>query len=128
MTQGMRWARFNLVGIIGFGLQLGLLSMLVRWTALPTSVAVTIAVLATVSHNFVWHELFTWPNQPRETRLKRWLSFHVSNGTLSVVTNVGVTVLVSALAGIPIVAANVIAVATASLVNFLVSDRLVFRY
>jgi putative flippase GtrA len=128
VTQGMRWARFNLVGIIGFGLQLGMLSMLVRWTALPTSVAVTIAVLATVSHNFVWHELFTWPNQLRETRLKRWLSFHVSNGTLSVVTNVGVTVLVSALAGIPIVAANVIAVATASLVNFLVSDRLVFRY
>jgi putative flippase GtrA len=124
----MRWIRFNLVGIVGFAVQLGLLSMLVRWAVLPTSAAVTIAVLATVSHNFVWHELFTWPNQPRETRLKRWLSFHASNGALSVVTNVGVTVLVSALTGIPVVAANVIAVATASVVNFLVSDRLVFRH
>ncbi len=122
----MRWVRFNVVGVAGFVLQIATLSLLVRCAGLPTSVAVTIAVLVAVSHNFVWHEHFTWPNQPREGRLRRWLSFHVSTGALSVITNVGATTLVMTLTGLPVVAANVVAVALASMVNFLVSDRLVF--
>jgi putative flippase GtrA len=122
----MRWIRFNVVGAVGFVLQIVTLSLLVRCTGLTTSVAVTVAVLIAVSHNFVWHELFTWPNQPREGRLRRWLSFHVSTGVISVVTNVGATTLVMGLTGLPVVAANVVAVAMASIVNFLVSDRLVF--
>jgi putative flippase GtrA len=50
----------------------------------------------------------------------------VSTGVLSVITNVGATTLVMTLTGLPVVAANVLAVALASIVNFLVSDRLVF--
>jgi putative flippase GtrA len=122
----MRWVRFNVVGVAGLVLQIVTLSLLVRWAGLTTSVAVTVAVLVAVSHNFVWHEHFTWPNQPREGRLRRWLSFHVWTGALSVVTNVGVTTLVMTLTGLPVVAANVVAIALASIVNFLVSDRLVF--
>jgi dolichol-phosphate mannosyltransferase len=126
VTPRMRWVRFNVVGVAGFVLQIVTLSLLVRCAGLTTSVAVTVAVLVAVSHNFVWHEHFTWPNQPREGRLRRWLSFHVSTGALSVVTNVGATTLVMTLTGLPVVAANVVAVALASIVNFLVSDRLVF--
>jgi len=122
----MRWVRFNVVGVAGFVLQIVTLSLLVRCAGLPTSVAVTVAVLVAVSHNFMWHEHFTWPNQPREGRLRRWLSFHVSTGAISILTNVGATTLVMTLTGLPVVAANTVAVALASMVNFLVSDRLVF--
>jgi putative flippase GtrA len=124
---GVRWVRFNLVGVMGFVLQTTTLSVLVRWAGLGTAAAVTIAVLAAVSHNFLWHEYFTWPNLPRESRFRRWLSFHLSTGILSVVSNVIVTMMVTRMTGLPLVASNVIAVATVSLANYWVSDRLIFR-
>lgn len=123
----MRWVRFNLVGLMGFGLQTATLWMLVRWAGLSTTAAVAAAVLVTVSHNFFWHEHVTWPNLPREHRWKRWVSFHVSTGALSVVSNVIVTAAVIAMTGLPVVAANLVAVATMSLANYWVSDRVVFR-
>ena len=60
-----RWIRFNLVGAMGFALQTLALWLLVTAAGLSAGVAITIAVLAAVSHNFVWHEHFTWPNLPR---------------------------------------------------------------
>ncbi len=124
----MRWVRFNVVGVLGFALQTLTLSLLVRWAGLSTGLAVTVAVLVAVSHNFLWHEHFTWPNLPREDRLKRWVSFHVSTGLISVLSNVIVTAAVMAATGLSVVAANVVAVATMSLLNFWVSDRVVFRH
>jgi putative flippase GtrA len=122
-----RWMRFSVIGIIGFALQTLTLWMLVRWAGASAAVAVTVAVLAAVSHNFVWHEHFTWRGLPREHRLKRWLSFHVSTGTVSVLTNVGVTLAVMNVTAFPVLPANIIAVAIGSLVNFWINDRLIFR-
>ena len=65
MTNRMRWVRFNIVGMMGFALQTVTLSLLVRWAGLSTGLAVTVAVLVAVSHNFLWHEYFTWPGLPR---------------------------------------------------------------
>ncbi|HEY1302628.1 MAG TPA: GtrA family protein [Vicinamibacterales bacterium] len=124
---GGRWIRFNLVGVMGFVLQTATLSLLVRGAGLATSVAVTLAVLVAVSHNFFWHEYFTWPERPRDTRFKRWLSFHLSTGIMSILSNVVVTMAVMAITGLPTVVSNVVAVAIVSLANFWVSDRLVFR-
>jgi putative flippase GtrA len=123
----MRWVRFNIVGVMGFVVQVTTLALLVRWTGLSSVAAVTIAVLAAVSHNFVWHEHFTWPDRPRAQRVRRWLSFHLSTGALSIAANVGLTTLVMTVTGLPVVTANVLAVVVASIVNFTVSDRWVFR-
>ena len=122
-----RWLRFNLVGVLGFALQTTMLFALVRWARLEPALAVTVAVLATVSHNFFWHEHFTWRDRPCEARFRRWLSFQCSNGILSVVSNVVVTTMVTRATGLPLVAANVIAVAIVSLANYWVSDRLIFN-
>jgi putative flippase GtrA len=119
--------RFNLVGVMGFALQTTTLWLLVRWAGVSAGVGITVAVMAAVSHNFVWHERFTWPNRPREQRFRRWLSFHVSTGVISVLTNLGVTILVMTATALPVVPANVIAVAVASIANFWINDRLVFR-
>lgn len=127
VSDRVRWMRFNLVGVMGFTLQTITLWALVRWTGVSAGVAITIAVLAAVSHNFAWHERFTWPNLPRDQRLKRWLSFHVSTGLISVLTNLGVTMLVMTATGLHVLAANVIAVAVASFANFWINDRLIFR-
>jgi putative flippase GtrA len=119
--------RFNLVGVMGFTLQTLTLWVLVGWAGASAGVAVTLAVLAAVSHNFVWHEHFTWRDLPRGHRLRRWLSFYVSTGTISVVTNVGVTLAVMNVTALPVLPANIIAVAIGSLVNFWINDRLIFR-
>ncbi len=119
--------RFNLVGIMGFALQTTTLWLLVRWGGVPVPVAVTIGVLAAVSHNFLWHECFTWPGRPRARRFERWLSFHLSTGVISVLTNVAVTTLIMTMTGLPIVPANAIAVVAASAANFWINDRVIFR-
>jgi len=93
-----RWLRFNLVGALGFLLQTLALWLLVRGAGLSAGVAITIAVLTAVSHNFVWHERCTWPNLPREKRFDRWLAFHVSTGMVSVLTNLGITLTETVLA------------------------------
>jgi putative flippase GtrA len=126
MRQTTRWLRFNLVGVAGFVLQMLTLAVVTRWLGVATSVAVPIAVLVAVSHNFLWHERVTWPGRQREGRLRRWLSFNLSNGLISVVTNVVVTAVIVATTGTPLLLANAIAVVMASAVNFLVSDRYVF--
>jgi putative flippase GtrA len=120
--------RFNLVGVMGFALQTLTVWLLVRWAGASATLAVTLAVLTAVSHNFAWHERFTWPDLPREHRLKRWWSFHVSTGTVSVLTNVGVTMTVMNLTGLPVLVANTIAVAIGSAVNFWINDRFIFRH
>jgi putative flippase GtrA len=122
-----RWLRFNLVGVMGFAVQTMTLWLLVRWAGASAGMAVTIAVLAAVSHNFAWHERFTWRGLPRQHRLKRWLSFHVSTGTVSVLTNVGITMAVMNVTGLSVLPANIIAVVTGSLASFWINDRLVFR-
>jgi putative flippase GtrA len=122
-----RWMRFNLVGVMGFALQTLTLSALVRWVGVTAGVGVTIAVLAAVSHNFAWHERFTWPGLPRDQRVKRWISFNISTGTISVLTNLGITLIVMTATGLSVLWANVIAVAIASTANFWINDRLVFR-
>lgn len=126
-TVRARWMRFNMVGTMGFLLQTLTLWALVQWAGVTAGVAITVAVLAAVSHNFVWHERFTWPNQPRDQRFKRWISFHVSTGLISVLTNLGVTMLVMTATGLRVLPANVIAVTLASIGNFWINERLIFR-
>jgi putative flippase GtrA len=119
--------RFNAVGVMGFSLQMLTLWLLVRWVGTSAGAAVTVAVLAAVSHNFLWHECFTWRGLPRRHRMRRWLSFHLSTGTVSLLTNVGVTMVVMHLTGLPVLLANVVAVALSSFANFWINDRLIFR-
>jgi dolichol-phosphate mannosyltransferase len=127
MTEPMRWLRFNVVGAIGFGVQLATLAVLLRWTPLPQPLAVALAVLVTVSHNFVWHERVTWRGQPPHDRWQRWFAFNLTNGAISLVTNVVVTGALVVATGISAVIANVVAVLAASLLNFVASDRIVFN-
>jgi putative flippase GtrA len=117
-----RWWRFNLVGLLGFVLQLSLLSILTRLTTWPLGVCVAIAVMATVSHNFLWHTRYTWrhtdgPGIPCGRRARQWVAFNASNGLISLACNLLVTAVV-ATAGVPVLAANVAAIVAASLANF----------
>ena len=81
-----RWLRFNLVGGTGIALQLGLLSLLKSVAGLNYLTATALAVEATVVHNFLWHERYTWADrvQPSWSKsLRRLARFNLTNGAVS---------------------------------------------
>jgi len=126
----LRWGKFNFVGAIGIGVQLAVLTLLRSAFHLDYLLTTALAVEAAVIHNFLWHERFTWRDRPAGRAwqsLMRFLKFNASNGAISIVGNLLIMrALVGAL-GINYVPANLVAIATCSLANFLLSDRLVFE-
>ena len=124
----LRWLKFNLVGAIGIAVQLGALALLRVWMnyLVATAAAVEIAVL----HNFVWHERFTWKDRPggRRERLLRLLRFHLGNGTVSILGNIGLMwFLVGRLHMKQLIVANSIAIAICAFLNFALGEWFVFR-
>jgi putative flippase GtrA len=125
-----RWLRFNAVGGIGIAVQLAALAFFRSALHLDYLVATGLAVETAVVHNFLWHERFTWADRPAHRfahSLARLAKFNTSNGLVSLVGNL---LIMRALVGqfhMNYFTANLIAVATCSLVNFLLSDRFVFE-
>ena len=126
----LRWLKFNAVGGIGIAVQLAALAVFRSVLHLDYLVATALAVETAVIHNFLWHERFTWVDRPAERlihSLARLGKFNASNGLVSLAGNL---LIMRALVGqfhINYVIANLIAVATCSIVNFLLSDRFVFE-
>jgi putative flippase GtrA len=121
--------KFNLVGAFGIVVQLGVLWMLTSM-GVYYLLATPLAVEAAVLHNFLWHERFTWADRSRGQRRERRLRlfrFHMSNGAVSIGGNLLLMRLLVGEAHMRAVVANLISIAGCSLVNYLVSDRWVFR-
>jgi putative flippase GtrA len=125
-----RWGVFNLVGIAGFGVQLAVLFLLKRLFGLNYLLSTALAVEAAVLHNFFWHERVTWADVARPLssgRLGRLLRFHAANGLISLAGNVVLSWVLVEYAGVYYLLANGISVVFCSAVNFVLSDRFVFR-
>jgi putative flippase GtrA len=124
-----RWLTFNLVGIAGFVVQLAVLAGLIRFAGVHYLVATVIAVESAILHNFIWHQRHTWRDRPSTGAItrQRLVRFHLLNGTVSLVGNALVMLVLTGSLGIDPVRANVVAVIACSLVNFFGSEMLVFR-
>jgi len=115
-----------MVGAIGMVVQALVLAGLKSGLNVNYLAATPLAVEAAVIHNFLWHERYTWAERSDQAAVRRFLKFNFGNGAVSLTGNVvGMAVLAGA-AKINYVIANVVSVAGCSLVNFLVSDRVVF--
>ena len=125
----MSGARFAVVAAAGFGVQMGVLHVLIARYGVPSPLAVAIAVESAILHNFFWHERWTFARRggPRGGRLGRLWRFNGSTVVVSVVGQVLITGAVLELLPMPVAVANAIAVAVLGLVNFVVADRWVFR-
>ena len=133
-----RVTRFVTVGALGFVLQLAALALLTwvaHWPWLPATI---VAVELAVVHNFLWHERWTWTDrfveQPaiavlrvKWPRLTRFVRYNVMTGLTSIAGNAGLMLVYVGLMGLSPIAGNVLAVITLSAINFMMSDRCVFR-
>lgn len=124
------WLRFNTVGLIGIGVQLLVLTILKTGFGMNYLAATVIAVESAVLHNFVWHERWTWLNRTSsntEGLPGRLIRFHLANGLISILGNLFLMWVFVSQFHLHYFLANLMAVTTCSLLNFLASDRLVFR-
>jgi len=95
-------------------------------TQLISSLAVEMAVV----HNFVWHQFLTWKDRSSEKRydwLKRLFAFNLTNGAVSLAGNLFFVWLIIGRQRIWLLAANLFAIAVCSVINFVLSDKLIFR-
>jgi putative flippase GtrA len=123
----LRWLKFNAVGVGGIVVQLVVLTAATSVLKIDYLISTALAVEAAVIHNYFWHERFTWLDRPTESSWARFLKFNLSTGLFSIVGNM---LLMRALVdGVHLnyVIANLITIATCSIVNFVVSDLFVFE-
>jgi putative flippase GtrA len=115
-----RWLRFNAVGVMGAGVQLAVLALLLR-LHVQYLVATAIAIEVALLHNYVWHCRWTWAGEGGSL----W-RFHLSNGLISLVSNLLLMRLFTGAIGWPPVPSNLAAITITSLFNFLMASRWVF--
>ncbi|MGA7909619.1 MAG: GtrA family protein [Candidatus Sulfotelmatobacter sp.] len=130
MQTFLRWWRFNLVGAIGIAVQLAALFLLKSVFHFNYLAATAVAVEAAVVHNFVWHEQFTWADRVQtawRTSLPRLARFNLTTGGVSLAGNLALMKVMVGLGHMNYFAANAIAIALCSVLNFLVSDEWVFE-
>ena len=126
----LRWIKFNAVGAIGVAVQLVTLALLVHLFHFHYIISTVIAVETAILHNFVWHEKWTWSDLASKSPshwFQRLLRFHVTNGLTSLTGNL---IMMRSLVGtfhIPVIYANLVAIAACSLINFALSNYWVFR-
>jgi putative flippase GtrA len=125
-----RWATFNVVGIMGVGVQIITLVILRGWFLMDYLPATALAVEAAILHNFLWHERWTWVDRTASHdsgRLARLLRFNLTIGALSIGQTLLLMELLVGWLGIHYLLANLMSIAFCSVLNFVASDRLVFR-
>ena len=124
---GLRWLKFNFVGLIGIGVQLLVLALLKSGLHLNYLLATALAVETAVVHNFLWHERFTWRDRVAKARLAQFIKFNLTNGAISIFGNVLLMRLFAGTMRVPYLAANLFTITCCSVFNFMVGDRFVFR-
>lgn len=126
----MRCLKFYAVGALGMSVHLALVAILVRVCQVEYQLATVLAVETSVLHNFAWHRKWTWADRPVSgiaAISARLLRFNLSNGLLSVLGNLFfMRLFVGVLHFDPIVS-TLFSIVPCALLNFLVSNRWVFR-
>lgn len=124
-----RWLKFNAVGAAGVVVQIGALWMLVDLGRMSYVTATLIATELAVLHNFLWHTQWTWADRPVSVlqSIGRFARFNLSNGAVSLVGNAVLMAVLTGHTRIPYLEANLIAIAVCSLVNFALSETIVFE-
>jgi putative flippase GtrA len=128
-TSIVRWLKFNAVGAMGIVVQLLALALLLRILEFHYLWATVLAVETAVLHNFIWHWRWTWADR-RSDELSRMaatlLRFNFSNGMISLFGTVLCTGILTGIFKLNPLVANVLSLGPCCVINFLVSDRLIF--
>ena len=128
MSLFRRWIAFNLVGLLGMGVQLATLFCLNRLMPGHYLAATAGALELTLLHNFLWHRRLTWRDRTgRESGWRQLLRFHLTNGLVSLCGNLLLMRLLVHTAHLPVLLSNACAIVCCSLLNFSLGHAWAFR-
>jgi putative flippase GtrA len=127
----MRWLKFNAVGAMGMIVHLGLLGLLVHVFKVHYLLATAVSVETAILHNFVWHRRWTWVERSDDRTtgpvIAAFLRFNLTNGLVSLISNLFSAYLLTGFWHLDPVLSNLLSLVPSSVVNYLLSDRVVFR-
>jgi dolichol-phosphate mannosyltransferase len=126
----IHWIRFNVVGLLGFALQSAALFVLTHTASISYLAATAVAVELAVVNNFIWHQRWTWSDRPTATRketFSRLAKFNFTTGLVSIAGNLLLMSILVGRLGLPVSGANVITVASCSILSFVLADRIAFE-
>ena len=128
MTPMRRFVVFNAVGALGIGVQLATVWALTELAGLSYIPATVFGVSLAIAHNFLWHLRWTWADRDLtgSRAAQAFVSFVAANGVVSYGGNVVVMIALVAGAGVPVLPANLLAIAACGLVTFWLGDTIVF--
>ena len=124
-----RWIKFSAVGWLGVSVQLTMLTLLAGRLEMHYLVATALAVQCAILNNFFWHERWTWGDRGllgAPGRWRRFLRFNASSGALSIIGNVVFMSIYVGQLGLHYLVGNIASIASCTILNFVISDRLVF--
>jgi putative flippase GtrA len=134
--------RFCGVGALGIGVQIAVITWLANAWHVDYRVATLAGVAAAIVHNFLWHRHWTWGDVRAATEGRPYTDdgrraaggtaatfgrFVAANGVVSLGGNAAVMIVLVGGGHVPVVPANVAAIALCGIANFWLADRLVFR-
>jgi len=125
----VRWLKFNAVGAMGFAVQLLSLALLLHVFEFQFILATALAVEASILHNFFWHWRWTWADRRSGglgNMASTLLRFNFSNGMISLFGTVLCTGILTGVFRLDPFLANALSLVPCCIINYLVSDRVVF--
>ena len=126
----VRFVKFSSVGLSGVAVNLGLLWFLTTFVFGEHlyMLAAVISIEASVINNFYWNDIWTFKDRRRYngSLLTRLLKFHVSR-ILGILTNLGVLYMLTEYLALYYLLSNIFAIGAGTLVNYLTSDKWVWR-
>jgi putative flippase GtrA len=129
MTVLHRFARFNLVGALGFVFQVASVDLLVDRLSIDYRIASLLALAIAIVHNFAWHVRWTWSDRVvgGASLWQAFLRFTGANGLVSVAGALALVPFFVEVTHMAPVTANVAAIAACGVVNFWLAGWWCFR-
>lgn len=70
-----RFLKFALVGSLGAAVDFTVFNILTQWVGLPPVLSSVLSFLTAMTHNFLWHRYWTFPESRSKRAVHQWLQF-----------------------------------------------------
>ena len=70
-----RFLKFALVGSLGAAVDFIVFNILTQWVGLPPVLSSVLSFLTAMTHNFLWHRYWTFPESRSKRAVHQWLQF-----------------------------------------------------
>lgn len=126
---GTRVASFAVVGVSGIAVNMGVLWILTHFANIHYALASPIAIELSILNNFIWNDRFTWRGRRRARKLSIWkglLRFNIVSWIAGSM-NWLLLIFFTEVAGIYYLWANLMAIAIAAAINFILNEKWTFK-